>query len=91
MQVIRHAIDRDQFLALIRNDAGDVFVEILSEFGPNEGKSTFNCEDSLNVDLGVRICRSGLTWIGIRKREVFAPLGAKCLSSRGENKSTKLR
>jgi hypothetical protein len=53
MYVIRHAVDCDQLLALVRDDAGYVFVEVLFEFRSNYGKAVLNGKDSLNVDLGV--------------------------------------
>ena len=51
MNVIRHAIDRDQFLTLISDDAGDVFVQFLVELGCDARLAVLNREDRLNVDL----------------------------------------
>jgi hypothetical protein len=51
-----------KFMALVRDNASDVFVELFFEFWSNQGEAAFNGEDSLNVDLGVGVCHSGFTF-----------------------------
>jgi len=52
MEMIRHPIDRNQFLFLVSHYAGNVFVKVFFDFGFDQGESVANCEDGLNVDLG---------------------------------------
>jgi hypothetical protein len=40
---------------LVLDDARHVFIEVFFEFWRNQGKPAFNCEDSLNVDLGIGV------------------------------------
>ena len=54
--MICHAIDCDQFLALIPNNACDILVEILFELRFDERLSVANRKHSLDIDLreGIR-------------------------------------
>jgi hypothetical protein len=49
--MICHAIDCDQFLALIPNYPRDIFVEFLFELRFDERLSVANREHSLDIDL----------------------------------------
>jgi hypothetical protein len=56
VSVVRHAMDRQELLAPMRDDPGDVFVQFLFECGPNETLPHFHGKDDLDVDLCVCIC-----------------------------------
>jgi hypothetical protein len=51
MCVIRHAINRDQFLLTSRHDPGDVFLQFFFVIGPNNAGTPRNCENGVDIDL----------------------------------------
>ena len=54
--MIGHAVYRDQFIAVVPDDPGDVFVNLFLVFAANQGQTTADREDGLNVNLCVSIC-----------------------------------
>ena len=56
MGMVRHTMDRQEFLSAMRDDPGDIFVQLLFEFGSNETLSSFHRENDLDIDLRVSIC-----------------------------------
>ena len=55
VRVIRHAMNRDQFLAISRNNARDVFLQFLFSLRRNQTLSPFDSEHDLDVDLRIRV------------------------------------
>ena len=51
MRVIRHAINRDQFLLTTRYDPGDVFLQFLFGIGPNHACTPRNRENGVDINL----------------------------------------
>jgi hypothetical protein len=51
MHVIGLCVDGDQFLASIANNAGCVFTEFFPVFAGNQTAPSFNCKNTMNVDL----------------------------------------
>jgi len=56
MSVIRHAMNRQELLSAMGDDAGDVFVQLLFKFRSNETLSSFDGKDDLDIDLCVGVC-----------------------------------
>ena len=56
MCMIRHAIDRNQFLPFSCNDSGYVFLQLFAALGGNHTRTTGNREDrvQMNLCIGVR-------------------------------------
>jgi hypothetical protein len=55
MNVVSHTVDRDQFLALMANDSGDILVNLFFVFRANQALSALNGENDLDVNLRVGI------------------------------------
>ena len=55
MSVIRHRVYLDQLLALLPNNAGDVFLKLFFEVRPYQTLPQANGKDRLNVDLCERV------------------------------------
>jgi hypothetical protein len=53
--VVWHAVNREKFLVLAGDDAGNVFLEFFFAIGSNEVLAAFHGENDLDVDLGVRV------------------------------------
>jgi len=49
--MVGHGVNGDQFLALARDDAGDVFVQFLLAFGTNQILPALDREYDLQVNL----------------------------------------
>lgn len=59
MRVIRHAIDRDQFLVSPSDNSTDVFLYLLFALGADYACARRNCEDDMDIDLRVGVRHSG--------------------------------
>jgi hypothetical protein len=55
MRVIGHTVGRYQFLALSRNDSGDVLLQLLTVGRGNHARTTRNCEDNVQIYLCVGV------------------------------------
>jgi hypothetical protein len=55
MNMVRHGIDRDQFLAAIFLNAGDEFVEFFFVFCGNYGGAGFDSKYHMQINLGVGV------------------------------------
>lgn len=62
VHMIRHTLDGDQFLTLVADNTRHVLVKLFFELRTNERQPPVNCEDSLNVDLGVGVGHEVLTF-----------------------------
>ena len=51
-------MDGNKFLAVARDDAGDVAVEFFFSFGGDEILAAFDGKHDLNVDLCVGVCHA---------------------------------
>lgn len=68
MRVIRSAVDRNQFLALSRNDPRNVFLELFAARGIDYACPTGDSEDNVEIDLRVGIRHSCRFLHGAPKR-----------------------
>ena len=56
VDMVGHAVDGDELLSLIGDDAGGVFMQFFLVFLPNQVLSPVYGEDNVNIDLGECIC-----------------------------------
>jgi|ERR1041385_8014453 hypothetical protein len=57
--MIRHVVDRDEFMPLSGNDAGDVFLHLGIVFGGDETLAALDGKDDVDVNLGVGVGHEG--------------------------------
>jgi hypothetical protein len=57
MSVVRHAINRDQFLLTLRHDSSNVFVQLLLVIGANDAGAAGDRKNHMEIDLCIRVGR----------------------------------
>ena len=55
MHVVRHIVDRDEFLPLMGDDAGDVFLQFIVPVHRDEALASLHRKDDLDIDLRVGV------------------------------------
>jgi len=72
MRVIRHRVYLDQLLALLPNDAGDVFLKLFFEVRSDQTLPHGNGKDRLNVYLSECVSHSYLHFSQLLRRPEYS-------------------
>ena len=56
--MIGHVVNGNQFVPLLGNNAGEVFLQLVVVFGRNEVLPAFNRKNDMDINLCVRVCHA---------------------------------